>query len=231
MEKEILKHSRKIISISKKPNQSFFKKATETVIEIFIIVFAVSFSIWLHGLREHYREQKEVRIFLINIKEDLKQDISWLKSDVEEYKKENDKLTGILKLTSKKSEDLNGKNIDVSFPMYLFMNKINNGNFEGFKSSGKIGYIENEELKKAILHYYQQDALKIVEMNGLFNQYQIKTLDSFDNISDDNKIGQKLQSKIEFLQLLAVTNYRFCNNTLIKNATDLISAIDLELNK
>ena len=120
MQDEVIKHFGKILNIFKTSNQSFIKKATEIAIEIFIIVFAVSFSIWLHGLREHYKEQKEVKIFLVNIREDIKQDINWLKLDIEEYKKENDKLKEILKLTSLRLDNQKRQNIDVSFTMHLF---------------------------------------------------------------------------------------------------------------
>ena len=71
MEQEIVKHSRKLVSVFKKSNQSLIKKATEIVIEIFIIIFAITFSIWLHGITEHNKEQKEVRTFLANIRKDL----------------------------------------------------------------------------------------------------------------------------------------------------------------
>lgn len=229
MQDELVKHSRKILRIFRKTNESFIKKSAETGIEVLIIVFSVSLSIWLHSLKEHGKEQKEVRMFLTNIREDLKQDNQWLISDTAAYKTEMVQLNEITKLASLKAADLKRNNIEVNFPMYLFMNKINNGNYEGFKSSGKIGYIENEELKKAILDYYQQDALKIIEMNSLFNQYQIETFNSFDNTLDDYTIIQKIQTKIEFLQLLAETNYRYCSNTLIKKANDLIFAIDKEL--
>ncbi len=33
---------------------------------------------------------------------------------------------------------------------------FNNARYEGFKSSGKIGTIENNKLKNSILSYYQQ---------------------------------------------------------------------------
>jgi hypothetical protein len=232
MQNEIIKHSRKIISVFSASNQSFTKKITEIVIEIFIIVFAVSFSIWLHSIKEHKREQKEVSMFYINIKEDLEQDIKWLKSDVEDYKKEEAKLKTILNLTSYKIDSLNQKNVGITFPMHIFMYNINNGNYEGFKSSGKIGFIENEGLKKAILNYYQQDALNIIEMNNIYNQYLLKTLDSFEDVKDEKDLlSQKIQVKLNFLILIAETNIKFCNESLIKKAEDIITNIDKELIK
>ena len=85
MDQELVKHSRKIFSISRNANQSFFKRTKDIVIEIFIIVFAVSFSIWLHGVTEHNKEQKEVRTFLINTRKDLVKDLKWLKANAETY--------------------------------------------------------------------------------------------------------------------------------------------------
>jgi hypothetical protein len=232
MQDEIIKHSLNILNKFKDMDQSFISKAKEIGVEIFIIVFAVSFSIWLHSIKEYKREQKEVRMFYTNIKEDLEQDIKWLKSDVEEYEKEEAQLNGIFNLSTLKIDSLEQKNVDITFPMHLFMNKINNGNYEGFKSSGKIGYIENEGLKKAILNYYQQDALNIVEMNYLHNQYLIKTLDSFEDVKDEKDLlNQKIQVKIKFLSMIAETNIKFCNESLIKKAEGIIINIDKELLK
>jgi len=232
MQDEIIKHSRKILNNFKIKDLPFISKAKKISIEIFIIVFAVSFSIWLHGMNEYKREQKEVKMFYINTKEDLEQDIKWLKSDVEEYRKEEARLSDIFNLSTLKLDSLKQRNVDIAFPMHVFMNKINNGNYEGFKSSGKIGFIENEDLKKAILNYYQQDALKIIEMNNIYNQYLIKTLDSFEDIKDEKDLlSQKIQLKIKFLSLIAETNIKFCNESLIKKAEDIINNIDKELLK
>jgi hypothetical protein len=230
MEQELIKHSRKILSISKKSNQSFITKTKEIVTEILIIVFAITLSIWLHSVTEHNKEQKEVRTFLTNIREDLSNDLIWLKSDAEVYRNEEARLSDIINLSTLKLDSLKQKNVDITFPMHLFMNKINNGNYEGFKSSGRIGLIENEELKKTILNYYQQDALNIIEMNNIYNQYLIKTLDSLEDIKDEKDLlSQKIQIKIKFLSMIAETNIKFCNESLIKKAENIITKIDKEL--
>jgi hypothetical protein len=235
MQEEVVKHSRRIFKIFKSPGPSYIKKAGEIGVEIFIIVFAVSLSIWLHSINEHSKEQKEVRTFLMNIREDIKLDLGWLTTDVEDYGKEVEKYKNLIELASSKSESLNRKNDSISFPMHVFMHKINNGNYEGFKASGKIGYIENEDLKKSILNYYQQDALNIMDINDLYNQSLIKTIDAFAEYGDKTDISRilnpRIQFKINFLIMLAENNIRVCKERPIKNATDIIAKIDKELLK
>jgi hypothetical protein len=231
MQDEIIKHSRKIFRALKSDDHSFAKKTREVIVEIFIIVFAVSFSIWLHGLKEHNKEQKEVRMFLKNICEDLKQDTIWQKADLISYRRELKGLNELLSLTPSKIDSMERHDIDISFPLELFTVKINNGNYEGFKSSGRIGYIENEDLKKTILLYYQQDALNLIGMNDMINQYQIKTLDVLDDaLGNKSLLSQKIQVRVGFLQLLAASNYK-SDSLLLKKAADLISAIDQELKR
>jgi len=234
MEQEIVKHSRKISSISKKTELSWINKAKEIVIEIFIIVFAVTFSIWLHGVNEHQKEQKEVRAFLTNIRKDLVKDLKWLKADVVSYKEADEGYKIILQLTPAKIDSMNRTNSgDLNFPVRLLLNKINNANYEGFKSNGKIGNIENDELRMAILGYYQQDAPATMETNNLYNQYLLKTVDALndhpDKTDDEFFVSQKFKSKIEYLVMVEQMLIKFYEENTIKHATEIIEKIDQEL--
>ena len=236
MEQEIIKHSRKIFSISKKPNQSFINKAKEIVIEIFIIVFAVTFSIWLHGITEHKKEQKEVRTFLANIRKDLIKDLKWLRADAETYKEANEEYSSILQLTHSKIDSMNRVNsYNMSFPVNILLNKINNANYEGFKSNGKIGYIENDELRMAILGYYQQDAPATAETNNLYNQYLLKTIDDLNEHSDETNdefyLSPQFKSKIDYMVMLGKMVIKSYEENTIKHATEIIKKIDEELAK
>src|SRR5258708_19013112 len=81
MEDEVSKHTRKIYRAIKDPRHSFAEKTKEIVIEILIIVFAVTLSIWFHSWSEHRHEQKEVREFLTGLKDDLNKDINLLEAN------------------------------------------------------------------------------------------------------------------------------------------------------
>ena len=49
MQDEVTKHTKKIYDTVKNPNHTFGQKVKEVFMEIFIIVFAVTLSIWLHS--------------------------------------------------------------------------------------------------------------------------------------------------------------------------------------
>jgi hypothetical protein len=57
MQEEVTKHTRKIYQAMKNPDHSFWGKIREVTVEILIIVFAVTLSIWLHNWSDHREEQ------------------------------------------------------------------------------------------------------------------------------------------------------------------------------
>src|ERR1044071_5128761 len=84
-EQEIIKHTKKVYKMWNSKEHGLWYKVREFLIEIFIIVFAVSLSIWLHDRSEHNHEQKEVREFLLGLRLDLLSDIKEMETDSESY--------------------------------------------------------------------------------------------------------------------------------------------------
>src|SRR5689334_13378541 len=78
MEHEVASHAKKIYGTVKNPNHSLWEKTKDILVEIFIIVFAVTLSIWFHSWSEHRHEQKEVKEFLKGLRDDLAEDIKQL---------------------------------------------------------------------------------------------------------------------------------------------------------
>ena len=74
-EQEIVKHTKKVYKIWNSKEHGFWFKLKEFLIEISIIVFAVSLSIWLHERSEHATQQQEVKEFLTGLRQDLLSDI------------------------------------------------------------------------------------------------------------------------------------------------------------
>ena len=58
MENEIKDHAVKAYKTIKNPNLKFWHKVGEIGIEVGIIVFAVTLSIWVHDRSEYNHEQK-----------------------------------------------------------------------------------------------------------------------------------------------------------------------------
>src|SRR5205809_4547204 len=84
-EEEIAKHTKKIYKVWGSKEHGFWHKAKEFLIEIFIIVFSITISIWLHDKSEHSHQQKEVKEFLLGLREDLLSDIHEMNGDKESY--------------------------------------------------------------------------------------------------------------------------------------------------
>jgi hypothetical protein len=156
-DQEVIKHTKKVYKIWNSKNQSFGHKLKEFLLEIFIIVFAVSLSIWLHGLSEHKHEQEAVKKFLLGLREDLKQDIKEMQGDKKAYILQGNFYECI---TSKEFFSTSSDSTYNKYREALSMNAgfvPNNGRYEGFKSSGKIGNIENDSLQNYIVDFYQED--------------------------------------------------------------------------
>lgn len=233
MQEEVTKHTKKIFKTTKNSNFSFSDKAKEITIEIFIIVFAVTISIYFHSWSQHRHEQKQVKAFLTNLKEDLTKDVENLENDKSIYLEISKKYKYLLNLTPFQLDSLKQINFKINFPVQAFGNKINNGNFEGFKSSGKIGFIENEKLKKLILTYYQQIVPNINEIDNIYNQFLFKALDSdVDNSDKTDKekyLSPKFRQRINYLIFLSKNNVRVYDQFGIKSATEIIEEINKEL--
>jgi hypothetical protein len=235
MQEEITKHSEKIYKTVKNSEHTLGEKVKEIIIEICIIVFAVTLSIGLHGWSEHRHQQEEVSVFLANLKNDLKIDIKNIDDEKEAYQKSNIAYEKILALTPLQLDSIyKSKNI-VDFPVHSHGHTMNIGNYEGFKSSGKIGYIEDEKLKQKMLSYYQIFVPAQDEVDKMYNDFLFKCFDKM--IENADKPEEKLYSDpkfkktLEFLVRLGKNNIRVYNENTKPLAVELIKDIEKELNK
>ena len=164
MQDEISKHTKKIYNSARDSEHTFGEKVREIIVEIFIIVFAVTLSIWLHSWSEHRHQQKEVSEFLADFKEDLKQDTERLKASKKKLSENIKDYQFIYSLTQSKIDSLKKVHGSIEFFSPITLTKFSTGNYEGFKSSGKIGLIENKILKRQILKYSQEQIVFIYEL-------------------------------------------------------------------
>jgi hypothetical protein len=235
MQDEIIKHSKKIQSAMNNKNHSFTEKIKEVITEILIIVFAVTLSIWLHSWSEHKHQQDEASVFLGNLKNDLKNDIKNIDIEKKAYQESNIKYEKILALTTLQLDSIYKSKNKVDFPIYSHGPKMNIANYEGFKSSGKIGYIEDEKLKQKILNYYQIYVPAINEVDKYYNDFLFKCFDKM--IENADKPEEKLYSDpkfkktIEFLVKLGKNNIRVYDQNTKPEAIELIKEIEKEMSK
>lgn len=235
MQEEITKHSNKIYKAVKKPEHTVGEKVKEIIIEIFIIVFAVTLSIWLHSWSEHRHQQEEVSVFLANLKNDLKNDIESIDREIHAYQKTNAEYEKILALTPSQLDSIYKSNSKVNFPIHSHGQTLTIGNYESFKSSGKLGYIEDEKLKQKILNYYQIFVPAANEVDKMYTEFLFKCFDKeIENADKPEKelySDPKYKKTLEYLVKLGRNNIRVYKENTKPLAVELIKEIDKELGK
>lgn len=163
MEHELKKHIHNIVKETVNRKKSLWKRVSEIFIEILIIVFAVSFAVYMEKTKEHTHEKKEVKEFLLGLKKDLQNDVKEMNDDIWGY----DVSSKWLKYFAREK---NINNDTLQHYYWVFVSKThllaNKGRYEGFKASGKINTIEDEELRNRILDLYEE------QMIGLTNRTQ-----------------------------------------------------------
>lgn len=232
MQDEILKHTKKIYETSKNAKHSFGEKAKEIIIEILIIVFAVSLSIWFHNWSEHRHQQTETTEFLEDLKVDLKNDIADLEeqnSKLITYAEKWNVFSGLTKRGIDSLVQLKEEN-----RFYFNLNPVskvrNTGNYEGFRSSGKIGQIEDRQLKKRILNYYQKHVPEKDDWQTYYNSliFEIgKEIPSnkYETLITSVYASEKAKGILQNCELQAKEIVRV-NNNVIKAAKEIIAEID-----
>jgi len=235
MQEEITKHSNKIYKAVKKSEHTLGEKVKEIIIEICIIVFAVTLSISLHGWSEHKHQQEEVDAFLANLKNDLKSDVESINFEVKAYQKTNAEYEKILALTTPQLDSIYKSNNKVNFPIHSHGQTLNIGNYEGFKSSGKIGYIEDEKLKQKILNYYQICVPAANDVDKMYTDFLFKCFDrEIENADKPEKelySDPKYKKTLGYLVKLGKNNIRVYNENTKPLAVELIKEIEKELGK
>ena len=167
-EQEVIKHTKKIFKVWSNKEHSLWHKLKEFLVEVFIIVFAVTISIWFHNRSEHAHQQEDVKQFLLGLKSDLQKDLAEMKNDRDSYVYQGIIFRYItsMKLNQHLNEDTLKK-----YEVWIYNTtglNPNNGRFEGFKSAGKIGQIENEDLQNDIMDLYQEDIVSVLASTDNF---------------------------------------------------------------
>jgi hypothetical protein len=235
-EDEIVKHTKKIYKTWFSKEFSIWHKISEFFIEIIIIVFAVSVSIWFHNRSEYAHQQQEVKSFMMGLKEDLSHDIVEMQEDKNSYHLQKAIFTYInqLKIKEPVSKDTLRK-----YNNWLFNTTEldpNDGRFQGFKSSGKIGTIENKELQNDIMDLYEEDIPALLGSSKMFVLIKVKFFEMFySNLKRLTDSTTNIQAFLKTDQVYAISGslastegvlarYMECENKMRK----IIQEIDKE---
>ena len=195
-EQEVIKHTKKIVGLWSS-EKGFWHKAGEFLLEIFIIVFAVTVSIYFHDWSEAKHQRHETKEFLLGLKQDLQTDIAEMNEDKKSFEVSGKAFNYI---TSRKlNEQLKADTLKKYYGWIFNTTGLvpNSGRFEGFKSSGKIGTITNKDLQNNIMDIYQENIPNVISST---NYYTLKKQKLFDYISSTRKrITDSTNNEVEVL--------------------------------
>jgi hypothetical protein len=155
-EHEISKHAKEIYKAATNHEKKWKHRAIDILIEIGIIVFAITLSLFVERWREHLHEKKIEKEFLTGLKKDLQNDLAQLKDDSLAFILVRDGWN-YFRTVGINSEALNTDSVaKYNNSLFGYSDFLpNDSRFEALKSSGQIGTIEDDSLQNLILDLYQ----------------------------------------------------------------------------
>jgi hypothetical protein len=234
-EQEVIKQKKKKFKIWSSKEHTIWQKLKEFAVETFIIVFAVSLSIWFDNWNSHRNEQIQVKTFLLGLKTDIQEDIAEVNDLISMYKtfsRNYQYLSNVSVANTYKNDTLTAALSSIYSNAYL---RPNMSRYTGFLMSGKLLNIENEKLTQNILNFYQELIPRIkssengyIERHSKFSTY---LLDNMTEVISD-------QSLLKVLLTIKAKNYskRLTHpdqlleryNDFIKAGNEIIKSIDEE---
>jgi hypothetical protein len=177
-DQEIAKHTKKVYKVWASREHSWQHKLKEFIIEIMIIVFAVSISIWFHNMSEKSHDRHEAKEYLEGLKKDLVSDIQEMQNDSLSFAEQ---LEFFQYLVNHRQGALDTSFVKSKF--WIFSNQTalipNISRFEALKYSGKMNIIENKDLLDEILNLYEEKIPVLVRTANDFNNYKNNTLGTY----------------------------------------------------
>jgi hypothetical protein len=162
----LLNYIKKKIVLYSHSKSIFLKYIGDIVLNVFVIVFSVYLAQYIDRKREEETKQADVKEFLLGLKTDLENDIREMKEDKKSYIKYG---LSFIRFTSKTPIAPDS--------IYFYLNSIysatglvvNNGRYEGFKTTGKMLDIKDKELLNNILDLYQENIPTLVSSTNSYN--------------------------------------------------------------
>lgn len=176
-EHEIAKHTKAIYTAWKNPAHGWKHKLGEIGIEIFIIVFAITLSLFVERWRENSHERTLEKQFLMGLKKDLQ-------GDLQQYGRDSLSYVFLQKgwnyfyTAGSRQRPINKDSVEM-YTNTLFNLTIpftNSTRFEALKSSGQLGVIEDDSLQNNILDLYQNKLASLGLSLQMFNEVKTEHL-------------------------------------------------------
>jgi hypothetical protein len=238
-EDEIRKHTQAAYKILKDPEVGWKLKLRDIFIEVLIIVFAITVSIWFHNLSDKRQSRTEQDEFLTGLKKDLKSDIENIQNSLRFYEYCQDGMKYFIKVSA--GDTLSRDSLRKYGDLFFSSTELepHGSRYEGLKSSGKLGIIENKDLLNNIIKLNETSLSRIQLLNGYYLSHLEKLSDFIEQhaqLSPKGEItnGSELLRTSQMLLLLEYTRSNISNNLIpahkegIAECTEIIDQINKE---
>lgn len=234
-DQEVIKHVKHAVDVarSKRP---WTHKVQEILLEIVIIVFAVSLSIWLHNWSESSKDREEERDFLVGLKQDLQADRADLQSGRADFVHIIAGTKYFVRVGSG-TKTLNDDSAKFYMPILFSYETLfpRNSRFEALRGSGRLGIVRDKQLLVDITELYTVDFPHLDRvneyMNGLRKDRILPFFASHASLNDSatNIKNWPEMLKMPEMRVMVATLNSATNNIGAYEAT--IAQIDLILKK
>jgi hypothetical protein len=153
-EEKIIEHTGKAVEVIKSKSLSWKQKTKRFLEEIIVIVIAISLTLLFHNWNDARHEKKIAREFLTGVRADLAGTANDLENSLVTFQPTINYYDTVWKEINQNK--INTRYVD-SLSGYLQNTNyfvFDDGRFQGFKSSGYLRLIENQELLKHLVNLY-----------------------------------------------------------------------------
>lgn len=153
-EEKVIKHSENALKILKNKSVSIREKIIGIIEEILIIILAVSITLALHNWNDKRNEREIERNFLLGTSDDLKRGANHLTKAIKQFQPTIDYYHEVSKQMDRKKIDTQYVDRGSGYLTNTLYWTFDGSRFEGFKSSGYLRLIENQQLMKDLVSLY-----------------------------------------------------------------------------
>lgn len=228
-ELEVAKHTKKMYKLLSANQSAWWHKLRELAVEIFIIVFAVSLSIWFHQLAEHQHESQTENRFLAAIQHDISADLTEMVNDSADlalqYQSVNLCITLIDRdrITDDSLQHFMALNAPALYAMTLL--QPNHGRYEGFKSAGHLRLIDDDLLGDKIITFYEEGLPHLVYIQRMYIEFKLANFDTY-NLRKDETVFEKAYLRKYFAYAKeSLALLKAANNRLAREAREVLQLL------